>query len=108
MTSVTITYEEKPDRQCYSLEAYGHAEYSDSEDIVCAAVSMLTFCLAGRLEHIADKFTSDLNDGDAFIGYTNEGPADLRVRYAFETIQAGFELLGERYPGHVSVDVMLQ
>lgn len=108
MTSVTITFEEKPDRQCYSIEAYGHADYAtDGEDIVCASVSMLIYTLARRLEDLGYDFIAEFNGGDAFVGFTNEGPAIMSTRYAFETIESGFRLLAETYPGHVSLDVVV-
>lgn len=85
----------------YILEANGHAGYDPGHDIVCAAVSMLTYTLASRLLELGENINKDdLADGHARIVIRKRGE-NLAV---LKTVWCGFESLADEYPDYVQID----
>lgn len=89
------------------LDIEGHAGYGPAgRDIVCAAVSALTYTLAqclanekqrGTLREQSARFT----DGGVYLmWYPSEG-GEKRMRAVWETVNTGFSMLAAKYPGHV-------
>lgn len=75
------------------LTVEGHANYGEAgKDIVCAAVSTLTFTLLGSVETTESTFA----DGyvDAYYKPNNA---------VTEAVRNGFMMLAETYPDYVSV-----
>ena len=61
MIRVTIYKNEK--HQCVGFKAHGHAGFSEEgQDIVCAAVSVLTINTLNAIEKFADDRTSLVSD----------------------------------------------
>lgn len=76
----------------------GHAGYAPAgQDIVCAAVSALTYALAGYLEETGQAARSDIRRGYADI----EGAEGCGA--AFALVRCGMEQLAAAYPGRVEM-----
>ena len=76
----------------------GHAGYAPAgQDIVCAAVSALTYALAGYLEETGQAARSDIRRGYADI----EGAEGCGA--AFALVRCGMEQLATAYPGCVEM-----
>lgn len=76
----------------------GHAGYAPvGQDIVCAAVSALTYALAGYLEETGQAARSDIRRGYADI----EGAKGCGA--AFALVRCGMEQLAAAYPGCVEM-----
>lgn len=76
----------------------GHAGYAPAgQDIVCAAVSALTYALAGYLEETGQAARSDIRRGYADI----EGAEGCGA--AFALVRCGMEQLAAVYPGCVEM-----
>ena len=76
----------------------GHAGYAPAEqDIVCAAVSALTYALAGYLEETGQAARSDIRRGYADI----EGAEGCGA--AFALVRCGMEQLAAAYPDCVEM-----
>ena len=86
----------------YRFDASGHADFNPGNDIVCAAVSCLTYTLAKRLKQIGCKIPSDvLGSGSASFSFSN----NIRTREILKTVKCGFEGLSEVYPDNVKLEV---
>ena len=76
----------------------GHAGYAPvGQDIVCAAVSALTYALAGYLEETGQAARSDIRRGYADI----EGAKGCGA--AFALVRCGMEQLAAAYPDCVEM-----
>lgn len=76
----------------------GHAGYAPAgQDIVCAAVSALTYALAGYLEETGQAARSDIRRGYADI----EGAKGCGA--AFALVRCGMEQLAAAYPDCVEM-----
>ncbi len=83
MVSVTILKDQK--NLCRGFETKGHAGYADKgEDIVCAAVSVLTINTVNSLE----QFTTD-----PFVLHSDEEAGLISVRFEKEPGEAAALLL---------------
>ena len=73
MIRVTIYKNEK--HQCVGFKAHGHAGFSEEgQDIVCAAVSVLTINTLNAIEKFADDRTSLVSDeSKGLIDYRLKG-----------------------------------
>lgn len=89
----------------------GHAGTAPAgQDLVCAAVSTLTYTLAEnvaqlhRLGKVAEPEIR-LENGDAEISCVPSGAFKNIVRAFFEAVCIGFALLEEKYPDVISYHV---
>ena len=89
------------------LEIEGHAGYAPiGQDIVCAAVSTLTYTLAQNLALMlcADEYTADLENGHAYIeARPPETLAEL-CRGIFMTIANGYAMLEAQYGQYIQFE----
>ena len=82
----------------------GHAGYAPpGQDIVCAAVSALTFCLAHSLERLTPgKAEHNLTPGNASINIT---PTN-ETRLLLEAYHVGVTDLAGTYPKYITVEAL--
>lgn len=90
----------------YEVAVRGHADYRPGNDIVCAAVSTLTYTLAQVLEDMKEEGELDceitLECGKAeFLIYPWDGE---KLETVLQVIRTGFELLAHRYPLNVRLE----
>jgi uncharacterized protein YsxB (DUF464 family) len=91
----------------YRVRIRGHAGFEPGKDIVCAAVSILTYTLAQKLtdlqaeQKVVCGISMESGNAEFFVwvrcGHEQEFETVL------DTIITGFELLAEKYPEHVSI-----
>lgn len=98
-------------RQFPRVTVKGHAGTAPAgQDLVCAAVSTLTYTLAEnvaqlhRLGKVAEPEIR-LENGDAEISCVPSGAYKNIVRAFFEAVCIGFALLEEKYPDVISYHV---
>lgn len=94
------------DRDEISLAMDGHAGYADAgSDIVCAAASILVYTFASRLREITggDGLYASLAPGEARVKVDADWRIAGECTAVLDTITAGFMLLADKYPDHVSV-----
>lgn len=89
----------------------GHAGTApEGEDLVCAAVSAITYTLAGNAKRIekmgaARTVTIRLDKGDSEIQVEPVRQCKASVELIFRSICVGFELLAQEYPEAVEYDI---
>ena len=108
MTAITLAKDDGERR--LSLTVGGHAGYGErGRDIVCAAVSILTYTLAKNIDTARERGVRTeasirLDEGDAHILCTADDPDAYRALLCiFRVIGEGYALLAESYPHHVTL-----
>ena len=100
MTNITC----ENNRGAYQINIEGHANYNDGIDIVCSAVSTLSFTLMCAIENKdVDLKNCTYNSGDVhiYIKPTKENQSEIDT--IVETIMLGFAMLEEKYPDNVTL-----
>lgn len=88
----------------YKIEIDGHADSAEyGKDLVCCAISTLTFTLIAYLEEQADKgrvlaYTSHLEDGYICLECNL---IDNSVIEGIEAIEQGYELLEKNFKKYI-------
>ena len=77
---VKITVYQNHDQQFVGFDCLGHAEYSDENDIVCAAVSAMTINCINSIETFTETFDTILMlmNGSGIIGRPSNMPDFFR------------------------------
>ena len=100
MIRVTIYKNEK--HQCVGFKAHGHAGFSEEgQDIVCAAVSVLTINTLNAIEKFADDRTSLVSDeSKGLIDYRLKGNPTREAKLLLDAVVAteAEEGRGEYHP----------
>lgn len=97
---IEITYDGE-----YGLTIKGHAQYAvRGRDVVCAAISALSFSLANKLEKDANKISDAdvrFEEEATVISCTpTEGYKD-ECRGAYDVVLEGFKQMAKAYPQNV-------
>lgn len=103
MTNVRYSYEGETHR----IEVDGHAGYNPGNDIVCSAVSALTYTLANVLTSMVSKnIRVRFDNGYAVVSVEPEDTAESRaeIENTISTIMTGYCLLEDQHPNNVKVD----
>ncbi len=104
---VEVNFDRSRDRYIISVE--GHAGYgAKGEDVVCAAVSVLTFTLFRAIQEFdhrggIERFYHSISDGNAQFDFSVKESFIREVRATVDGIFEGFFLLEENFPCHVRV-----
>ena len=95
MIRITIYKNEK--HQYVGFKALGHAGYSEEgQDIVCAAVSMLTINTINAIEKFTDAETSSLSDdADGLIDFQLKGTVDGDASLLLKAMVLGLEQVAD-------------
>lgn len=95
MINVTVYKNEKD--QCVGFKAAGHAGYSEEgQDIVCAAVSVLTINTVNAIEQFADDATSLVSDeSDGLIDFQLKGNPSSEAELLLSAMLLGLEEIAE-------------
>lgn len=91
------------------VDITGHAGFNPGNDIVCAAISMLSSTLAQCItdEELSGNVTIDymeLQDGNNSMDFKYIDSASRRIETIVDTIYTGFEILAEQYPDYVTLE----
>ena len=82
------------------LRVHGHANTAPKgQDLVCAGVSALVYALAESIHQWSDHPEIDIRDGFAELRATAKKGCSRQLQAAFEVIQNGLRLIGERCGG---------
>lgn len=96
------------DENSHHMSINGHAGYApEGQDIVCAAVSSLTYTLANAMMGLEQQglvtdlvIRMDNGSVDMFCKPKNES-GQTALRTVFDTIMGGYELIARSYPQNV-------
>lgn len=108
-----IEFTRNDNEKTLTLKIDGHSGYAESgKDIICAAISILTYTLA---EHLAvvyergvikDKPIVKLEDGSAQIECKTSDPkAYSYLLGKFMFVMVGYELIKNTYPEYVDLKI---
>lgn len=94
----------------YEYHSEGHADFNPGNDIVCSAVSALSYALLGTLENVKDASTDHkIKNGNMFISIN---PLNKSVHAiantVFTTVFIGLMQLEVTYPEHVKVHMLTE
>lgn len=98
----TIIYNHKNEN--HELIIKGHAGYAEAgEDIVCAAISILTYTLVEAIDENTLKSppTVVLNSGDTLIRVKPKNEKEAEICGIFSVVCAGFNILSKNFPENV-------
>lgn len=106
---ISIVY----NRNNLTVSVNGHADGAPKgEDLVCSAVSILTYTLASNAEMICNGdskcYQSDIriNEGEAYIHCNPRTAIKNVARVMFDGICVGFDILAQKYPSNVEYAVI--
>ena len=93
-------YADKTPRDC-EIRIRGHANFSENNDIVCAAVSALYYTLTEFLEKEAPFSVTEKREdkGKAVLRFVS----NYRLDGAFSAILTGLELIASEFPKNVKI-----
>ena len=104
MTRVTIYKNEK--NECVGFKALGHAGYAEEgEDIICAAISILTINTINAIETFTDVIaTLATNDESGMIEYIVDKPTK-ETSLLFDTMVLGLQTMedNENYADYIDL-----
>lgn len=101
---VKITVYQNHDQQFVGFDCLGHAEYSDENDIVCAAVSAMTINCMNSIEEFTDAlFYCDSNETDGMISFriTENNGADAQL--LLKSLVLGLENMESNYEEYIDL-----
>ncbi len=92
----------------YDITITGHADFNPGLDIVCSAVSMLSYTLMQCLKDAEDngcltECSINTKSGDVYISVKPEQFYRKLLENTVDTIITGFELLADKYPDNVKL-----
>ena len=94
---IRVTIYKNEQHQCVGFEAHGHAGFSEEgQDIVCAAVSVLTINTLNAIEKFADDRTSLVSDeSKGLIDYRLKGNPTREAKLLLDAMVLGLEEIAE-------------
>ena len=94
---ICITVYQNEREQCVGFRALGHAGFSEEgQDIVCAAVSVLTINTLNSIEKFTDDRTSLISDeSDGLIDFRIKGNPSSEAELLLNAMLLGLEELAE-------------
>ncbi len=101
---VKITFFQNPTGDLIGFTCSGHAEFAESQDIVCAGVSALVFNCINSIDALtSDTFFCDRESGGAAIEFRlAEGFGD-RAQLLLRSLALGLEGMEEEYGEHIDL-----
>lgn len=86
----------------YRINISGHAGYNPGNDIVCSAVSALTYVLAHAASNLnPDEYELDMSKGNAYIYIFPRDRKDIFL--VFDSIVDGYRAIEHKYMKNVKV-----
>ena len=90
------------------IDIIGHAEYANENDIVCSAISILTYTLMQRLQDLDGvnafkRYECTCKAGEVHICVLPKRESKRDFYTMLNTIIRGYQLLNNKYPENISV-----
>ena len=86
------------------FDCLGHAEYSEGNDIVCAAVSALVINCINSIETLTDaQFTCDSRQEDGMISFRLGANPGEDARLLLRSLSLGLEEMESNYEAYIDV-----
>ena len=103
MTKITIT--KTSDDNYKRIECKGHAGYADSgEDIVCAAISVLTINTMNSIENFTDdKFTCSQDEKKGIIVMEFEDAPSKEAELLLKSYELGVTSIFKQYRNYLNI-----
>lgn len=97
------------DAEHYAVELCGHAGFDEAgKDIVCAAISALSYALEMHLTVREDIYRPEIfrkeEEARCVIKARPRFGKELRCHEVFETVMDGMRLIREYYPEHITIE----
>ena len=94
---IHVTIFQNKYKECVGFQTEGHAEYANpGQDIVCAAVSVLTINTLNAIEKFADDRTSLVSDeSKGLIDYRLKGNPTREAKLLLDAMVLGLEEIAE-------------
>lgn len=91
----------KKNKKIEKVTITGHAEFADyGQDIVCSAVSMLSFAIGNKIMLLG--YESSVKITDNKFEFINPGDS-TDVDLLFETLTEGLEMVENEYSNHIKI-----
>ena len=103
MTKVTIYKNEL--NECVGFRAYGHADYNDEgQDIVCAAISVLTINTMNAIETFTDEeFYTTSDEEEGYIEYRVSDRPAKETTLLLNTMILGLQDMVKNYENYIDL-----
>ena len=82
------------------LTMEGHANYSDGNDIVCAAASAIAYSWLGFLDNYCYDYTSEVDSGHLYVRCKN----NKEMNIAFAVTYIGLSQLEKKYKNCIKIN----
>lgn len=104
---VSVTFKVDRRRHCTGFLCSGHANYrSSGQDIVCAAISVLTHTIANSLETVVEvplSYAADEKRGYFECNWEYLPEKADQCELLIKTLRLGLSAIREQYPDHISL-----
>ena len=101
---VKITVYQNHDQQFVGFDCLGHAEYSDENDIVWAAVSAMTINCINSIETFTETlFYCDTNEADGMISFRITEKNGTDAQLLLKSLILGFENMESNYEEYIDL-----
>ena len=101
---VKITVYQNHDKQFVGFDCLGQAEYSDENDIVCAAVSAMTINCINSIETFTETlFYCDTNEADGMISFRITEKNGTDAQLLLKSLILGFENMESNYEEYIDL-----
>ena len=103
MTRVTIYKNVK--KECVGFRVFGHAGYAEEgEDIVCAAISILTINTMNSIEAFTEEeFYTTSNEEEGYIEYRVSDRPSKEATLLLNSMILGLESMVENYDDYIDL-----
>ena len=103
MTKVTIYKNDM--NECVGFRAYGHAGYyEEGQDIVCAAISVLTINTINSIEAFTEEeFHTASNEEEGFIECRVSNKPTKEATLLLNSMILGLESMAEEYDNYIDL-----
>ncbi len=101
---VKVTFFQNEARDLVGFDCFDHAEYSDGQDIVCAAVSALVITCMNSIETLTeDRFTCKTESETGDIQFRLAEGFGEKSQLLLQSLALGLEEIEENYNDYLDV-----
>ena len=101
---IKITIYQNRNQQFVGFDCLGHAEYSEENDIDCAAASALVINCINSIESLTDdSFHCDSNEMDGMIVFRFDGKSGDDAQLLLKSLVLGLQEMESNYDAYIDV-----